>query len=78
MNILLTNDDGIDSKITRALFEKLSENHKVTLIAPKHDKSGQAAAITLRSSVEIEKLLSSIIKIIGKFFFEAHPIAPKT
>ena len=54
MNILLTNDDGIDSKITRALFEKLSENHKVTLIAPKHDKSGQAAAITLRSSVEIE------------------------
>ena len=65
MNILLTNDDGIDSNITRALFEKLSENHKVTLIAPKHDKSGQAAAITLRSSVEIEKLDDDIYSVDG-------------
>ena len=47
MKILLTNDDGIESKITRALFEKLRENHDVTLIAPKHDKSGEGAAITL-------------------------------
>ena len=64
MNILLTNDDGIDSNITRALFKKLSENHKVTLIAPKQDKSGQAAAITLRSSVEIEKLDENIYSTI--------------
>ena len=51
MKILLTNDDGIESKITRALFERLQENHEVTLIAPKKDKSGQGAAITLRLSL---------------------------
>ena len=45
MNILLTNDDGIDSNITRALFKKLSENHKVTLIAPKHDKAASIPPI---------------------------------
>ena len=65
MNILLTNDDGIESNITRALYEKLSEKHSVTLIAPKHDKSGQAAAITLRSSVEIEKLAENIYSVDG-------------
>ena len=39
MKILLTNDDGIESEITRALFESLKEKHEVTLIAPEKDKS---------------------------------------
>ncbi len=65
MKILLTNDDGIESKITRALFEKLRENHDVTLIAPKHDKSGQGAAITLRTSVQIEKQDENIYAVDG-------------
>ena len=34
MKILLTNDDGIGSEITRSLFESLKEKHQVTLIAP--------------------------------------------
>ena len=41
MKILLTNDDGIQSEITRALYESLKEKHEVTLIAPEKDKSGQ-------------------------------------
>ena len=65
MRILLTNDDGIESKITRALYQRLSENHSVTLIAPKHDKSGQAAGLTLRTSVEIEKLDENIYSVDG-------------
>ena len=65
MKILLTNDDGIESKITRALFEKLREKHDVTLIAPKHDKSGQGAAITLRTSVQIEKQDENIYAVDG-------------
>ena len=56
MKILLTNDDGIQSEITRALYESLKEKHEVTLIAPEKDKSGQGAAITLRPSVEVKKL----------------------
>ena len=53
MKILLTNDDGIESEITRSLFDSLKEKHEVTLIAPEMDKSGQGAAITLRTSVEV-------------------------
>ena len=65
MKILLTNDDGIESKITRALFDKLRENHDVSLIAPKKDKSGQGAAITLRTSVQIEKQDDNIYAVDG-------------
>ena len=47
MNILLTNDDGVDSNITLSLLKALEEDgHNVTLIAPSKDKSGQGAAIT--------------------------------
>ena len=65
MKILITNDDGIDSHITRALHEKLSEKHDCTLIAPAKDKSGQGAAITLRTSVEVTKLDEQIYSVDG-------------
>ena len=65
MKILITNDDGIDSHITRALHEKLSEKHGYALIAPAKDKSGQGAAITLRTSVEAPKLDEQIYSVDG-------------
>ena len=65
MKILLTNDDGIGSEITRSLFESLKEKHQVTLIAPEVDKSGQGAAITLRTSVEVKKLEENVYSVGG-------------
>ena len=65
MKILLTNDDGIQSEITRALYNSLKEKHEVTLIAPEKDKSGQGAAITLRTSVEVKKLDENIYAVGG-------------
>ena len=66
MNILLTNDDGVDSNITLSLLKALEEDgHNVTLIAPSKDKSGQGAAITLRSDVKIEKLSNNIYSVDG-------------
>ena len=65
MKILLTNDDGIQSEITRALYDSLKEKHEVTLIAPEKDKSGQGAAITLRTSVEVKKLDENIYAVGG-------------
>ena len=65
MKILLTNDDGIESEITRALFDSLKEKHEVTLIAPEKDKSGQGAAITLRTSVEVNKLDENVYSVGG-------------
>ena len=40
-------------------------SHNVTLIAPSKDKSGQGAAITLRSDVKIEKLSNNIYSVDG-------------
>ena len=65
MKILLTNDDGIQSEITRALYDSLKEKHEVTLIAPEKDKSGQGAAITLRTSVEVNKLDDNVYSVGG-------------
>ena len=35
MKILLTNDDGFDAKNIKYLYEKLSKEHDVWIIAPK-------------------------------------------
>ena len=43
----------------------MRENHDVSLIAPKKDKSGQGAAITLRTSVQIEKQDDNIYAVDG-------------
>ena len=65
MKILITNDDGIDSEITQSLFHSLREEHDTFLIAPSKDKSGQGAAITLRSSVDIVKLEDNVYSVDG-------------
>lgn len=65
MKILITNDDGIDSEITQSLFHSLREEHDAFLIAPSKDKSGQGAAITLRSSVDIVKLEDNVYSVDG-------------
>ena len=65
MKILITNDDGIDSEITQSLFHSLREEHDTFLIAPSKDKSGQGAAITLRSSVDIMKLEDNVYSVDG-------------
>lgn len=65
MKILFTNDDGIDSHITRELFESLASEYDAYLIAPAKDKSGQGAAITLRTSVDVIKLDEKIYSVDG-------------
>jgi 5'-nucleotidase len=65
MKILFTNDDGIDSHITRELYETLSAGHEAYLIAPAKDKSGQGAAITLRTAVDVVKLEDKIYSVDG-------------
>lgn len=49
MNILLTNDDGINSKGLWALYEQLSETHSVTIVAPDRERSAVGHGITLHS-----------------------------
>lgn len=56
MNILLTNDDGIDETGLRALYEALSEVGDVTAIAPADDQSAVGRAMSSRVIVEEHEL----------------------
>ncbi|MDA3899933.1 MAG: 5'/3'-nucleotidase SurE [Spirochaetes bacterium] len=54
MNILLTNDDGIDANGINSLYDKLSERHTVFMFAPLDQKSACSNAITVHSSVRVD------------------------
>ncbi len=56
MFILLTNDDGIDSKGITALFETLKPLHKIMVIAPEREMSATAHSISLHSPLRIKKI----------------------
>jgi len=47
MNILLTNDDGIYFEGLWALYQRFSEYHKITVIAPDRERSAVGHGITL-------------------------------
>ena len=51
MEILITNDDGIDSPGIYRLAESLNSLGNITVVAPAKDQSGVGAAITLRTPI---------------------------
>ena len=65
MKILLTNDDGYDAKNIKTLYEKLSENHEVWIIAPKNNCSGMSAAISYLNEIEVTKIDEKIYAVDG-------------
>ncbi len=56
MNILLTNDDGINAEGINSLFEALSSDHNVYIVAPFEEKSASSNAITIRDNLTLEKI----------------------
>lgn len=58
MEILLTNDDGYDSRGIRYLAEILKRYGKVTIVAPKEGHSGKSAAISLENPIRMAKVSS--------------------
>jgi 5'-nucleotidase len=56
LEILLTNDDGIDSPGIRALYDALSEVGNVTTVAPADDQSAVGRAMSYEVSVEEHEL----------------------
>lgn len=54
MHILLANDDGYDAKGLAVLTEALqAQHHKITVVAPREDKSGCGMGLSLRREVEV-------------------------
>ncbi|WP_071126309.1 5'/3'-nucleotidase SurE [Peptoniphilus lacydonensis] len=55
MNILVTNDDGINAEGIEILAKTLiSEGHKVTIAAPNVENSGKSHAITFKSPLIVQ------------------------
>ena len=56
MRILLTNDDGFDSRGLQCLKASLSREHEVWVIAPNDNRSGSSHAITLDGPTRIKRV----------------------
>ena len=58
MNILVTNDDGIDADGLWALAKELQSVGTVTVVAPDRDQSGTGTSITMRNPIRLIKVKS--------------------
>jgi len=65
VNILLTNDDGYKASGINELFNALSTEHNVFLIAPQENCSGMSAAISLRKEIKVEEISKNIFSVSG-------------
>lgn len=54
MEILLTNDDGIQAKGLWALYERFAPHHRITVVAPDRERSAIGHAITLHAPIRAE------------------------
>ena len=56
MNILVTNDDGIDSPGLRALADGLADLGRVVVVAPDRERSACSHSLTLRHPLRIREI----------------------
>jgi 5'-nucleotidase len=63
MNILVTNDDGIESKGLWALARAMSRVGQVSVIAPDKERSGVGSCLSFRSDISICEVASSIPRV---------------
>ncbi len=60
MDILLTNDDGIDAPGLWAVAKALQKAGRVTIVAPREEQSGVGSCITLRHPIKMAKVNSQL------------------
>ena len=65
MKILLTNDDGYEAENIKNLYEKLSQDHEVWIIAPKDNCSGMSAAISYLKEIPVDKISDRVYAVDG-------------
>jgi 5'-nucleotidase len=63
MNILVTNDDGIDSKGLWSLAKAMSRVGHVLIIAPDKERSGVGSGLTLHNGISISEVPSMIPEV---------------
>ncbi len=65
MNLLLTNDDGIQGQGLKILTEHLSKKHKVYVLAPDRNRSAISSSITMSAPLKIAKITDNIFTCSG-------------
>ncbi len=63
--ILLTNDDGINSKVLRALIKILEKKYEIVTVVPDRERSAVSQSITLTSPIRMKKIKKNIYTIDG-------------
>ncbi|MEK6194280.1 MAG: 5'/3'-nucleotidase SurE [Deltaproteobacteria bacterium] len=54
MDILLSNDDGIQAEGLWALYDRLAPSHRLTVVAPDRERSAAGHAITLHTPIRAD------------------------
>ena len=65
MRILLSNDDGVHAEGLASLYEALSQDHEVTVIAPDRNCSGSSNALSLQQPLRIQKMKNGFYAVNG-------------
>lgn len=65
MNILLTNDDGIQAPALRVLARELEELGRVTIVVPDRDQSATSHSLTLHRPLRIHRHADGAVSIDG-------------
>ena len=63
MEILVTNDDGINSPAISKLADVLKQYGNVTVVAPDRDQSGKGPSVTLRDVLRYNQVDINVEKV---------------
>jgi 5'-nucleotidase len=70
--ILITNDDGINSKGIKSLIEVAREFGRIVIVAPSEGQSGMAHAITVKTPIRVHK--SSLFNPLEAYICSGTPV----
>lgn len=65
MKILLSNDDGVHARGISVLFDYLSQEHQVTVVAPDRNCSGMSNALSLQSPLRLQQMQNGFYAVNG-------------
>jgi len=65
MQILISNDDGVEAPGILALKEGLADIASLVLVAPDRDRSGASNSLTLDSPIRAKKMTDNVIRVAG-------------
>lgn len=65
MEILISNDDGIEASGIRVLADSMRDLGKVTIVAPDKNRSGASNSLTLDLPVRIKEIREGVFRVSG-------------